>query len=261
MIGVTGTTGMLGLHVARTFARSGQAIYPLRGTELLDGTTAVVHCAAMTDRQACEERYDDAKRANSDWPADLARRTHEMGVRLIHISTVSVYDGSKNIEHSEGEELIADGAYAQTKLIGEQLVMSAHPDATVVRSMIYGHTVPGRRLKLAGKILAALTGDKVMVLWRNQFFCPLYTGDLADAIVKLIGLKAPGPINLGSPDVTDQLNFGRTLAAAYGYDDSCLVGGARRPGENLAVDVSRATELLGALPSVRDGLRRFRTGA
>jgi len=113
VIFLTGGTGLLGRHILAELAAAGTrvtalartpraaAILRARGAEPLEGSiddpglwrrvedaTAVVHSAAVIARGA---GWDEYRRVNVEGTALAAARARELGIPLIHISSVAVY--------------------------------------------------------------------------------------------------------------------------------------------------------------------------
>lgn len=112
---------------------------PLAGIDLSD-YSHVINAAAMTavDYAETSEGRAEAWKTNATGVASLARICAEEGVRLIHVSTDYVFDGTHE-EVGEEHAIAPLGVYGQSKAAGEQAVL-AHPEHFVVRtSWVIGH--------------------------------------------------------------------------------------------------------------------------
>lgn len=103
-----------------------------------EGCDALVNCAGITDMSLC--RLDDYLPVNRDLPAMLVRLMEEHGIGiLVHTSTANAM-GYGTAEHPADESTpmqppFTDSFYAQSKLLGEQVVIDAahrHSDWHVV---------------------------------------------------------------------------------------------------------------------------------
>ncbi len=285
---VTGASGLLGGQVLRALARVGVAAQGwshtarrapdgvgFRAQDLTaDGVSEkavrdscadlIVHCAALTDVDRCEGEPAVARAVNARLPGRLATAAAARGARFIHVSTDAVYDGERPGRHSEDEPPAPANMYAITKREGEEAVLAAHPGATVVRTTMHGWTAMGR-LSFSEAILRGLAGGAPLTLFGDVVFSPLHAGDLAEAILALAAIDAPGIINVGATDAVAKDAFGRLVADVFGLDPSPITTialadrrlRAPRP-RNTALDVERVSELLGAPPpSVRAGVVRL----
>jgi dTDP-4-dehydrorhamnose reductase len=280
---VTGASGLLGATVLGAFEdaegwanRSPElpAGTPLRQVDLLgDAGRAlrdaapelVVHCAALTDVDACERDPDAAYALNADAAARLAAAARALEARFVHISTDAVYDGERTGEHGEDEPPRPANVYAESKLAGERAVLEAHPGALVLRTTMHGWTPAGRRSFSESILRGLMRGDR-LTLFADVRFSPLVVTDHAALIKRLAGHS--GVLNLGAADAVTKEEFGRIVAREFGLSDAPIAGvslasiglSAERP-RNTALDVTRLGRALGEPPpSVADGVRALREG-
>lgn len=115
---------------------------------------AVIHCAAATQVDACEESVDFAYRLNAHGTANVAAACHRNGVRLIAISTDYVFDGDLDRPYNEFDRATGGHTvYGQSKFAGEEQVRTLCPNHCICRiSWLYGFGGPSfvhAMLKLA----------------------------------------------------------------------------------------------------------------
>jgi dTDP-4-dehydrorhamnose reductase len=186
---VTGAGGMLGRDVIRAAGAAGHDVRALSRGELdvtdqhavrgaAAGMDAIINCAAWTDVDGAEEHEADARRVNSEAPGILART----GVRIVHVSTDYVFDGTGTRPYVESDPVAPLGGYGRTKLEGERAVAIGSEDFVIARSSwLFG--VAGRNFVDTMLRLGA-DRDEVRVV-ADQVGCPTFTGHLAEALVEL----------------------------------------------------------------------------
>jgi dTDP-4-dehydrorhamnose reductase len=280
---ITGASGLLGASMLGAFegaegwARHASALpdgTPLRRVDLLEDAGPalreaapglVVHCAALTDVDACERDPAAAHALNADAPARLAAAAYALGARFVHISTDAVYDGERPGSHAEDEPPRPANVYAETKLEGERAVLAAHPEALVLRTNMHGWTPSGRQ-SFSEAILRDLLAGERLTLFSDVRFSPLVVTDHARLIKRLAGHS--GVFNLGAADAVTKEEFGRIVARAFGLSEALIAGvslasidlTAARP-RNTALDVARLTRVLGGPPpTAAEGVQAFREG-
>ena len=116
----------------------------------------VVIAAAATNVDRCESEPAMANAVNATAPAALARAAHRIGAKTVFVSTEYVFDGEAG-PYDEDAEPRPLSVYGSSKAAGEQAVLSADPDAIVVRTtVVYGPERQGRNFayRLAGHLRA-----------------------------------------------------------------------------------------------------------
>ena len=94
----------------------------------------VINCGAWTavDRAETPEGRISCWRANAQGPALLARTCAEHGIRLVHISSDYVFDGTREL-HAEDEPFSPLSVYGQSKAAGD-LAVAGCPQHYILRS-------------------------------------------------------------------------------------------------------------------------------
>ena len=162
---------------------------------------AVIHCAALSDTGLCETNPAQSFHANVALPGRLARACAAAGTRLVAMSSDQVYNGVRSLEPSSEEVSLAPvSVYGRHKLEAERAVLSACPDAVILR-LTWLFDLPVRGLKtnrnlLTGILDAAVTGSPASY-FVHDFRGMTYTQDLISAFGSILSL--PGGIyNTGS---------------------------------------------------------------
>ena len=144
----------------------------------------VVNAAAYTAVDAAETDQEAAYRANRDGPAILARLCADAGIPLVHISTDYVFDGAKPAPYVETDPVAPQGVYGASKLAGEQAVLESGARAIILRTAwVYA---PRGKNFVRTMLSLGKTRERLSVV-ADQRGCPTVAGDLADAILAIIG--------------------------------------------------------------------------
>ena len=149
---------------------------------VMKGADAVVNCVGILNRSG-KNTFDSVQ---SEGAARIARIAAEEGVAtLVHLSAI-------------GADANSPSEYQQTKAAGEAAVLSAFPNAMILRpSIIFGNE-DGFFNRFAAM---ARFAPVLPVVGANTRFQPVYVDDVAQAAVKgATGEAAPGIYELGGPD-------------------------------------------------------------
>ena len=203
---VTGTTGQLG---GRLMAHAGHPVAwnktlqacdrdvmdleePATFAAALDRLRpdVVLSCAAYTAVDAAEDDADRAQRINGVAPGLLAEACAQRNIRMVHISTDYVFDGTGTRPYLPEDETSPLGVYGRSKLAGEQAVLSALPAASIIRvSWLYdreGHNFLNTMLRLAAD-------RDVLTVVNDQQGCPTHAGHLAEDLLHWVDLMVEDP--------------------------------------------------------------------
>ena len=176
----------------------------------------VVHGAAATDVDACEDDPDTAFRLNSTMAGYVAAAAADTQARLIHISTDAVFDGGA-WHYSESDPTEPVNTYGRSKLEGEKIVTQAYPQSTIVRTNIYGWNAQPK-FSLAEWFLDHLERGMNTTGFSNVFFSPILVNDLIDRLIQLLKINNSGIIHLAGADCISKYEFGRELAVIFQLD-------------------------------------------
>jgi dTDP-4-dehydrorhamnose reductase len=285
---VTGASGLLGANLVLTLLDSGFDVaaasrrWLLRGTGIdayrldLDDPPVpehlvakvrprwVIHCAALTDLDRCEDRPCEAERTNVDMSRRLAEAAARYGARFIYISTDSVFDGSRG-GYSEADPPNPVNQYARSKLLGELAVREALPQSLIVRVNIFGWNAQPKR-GLAEWILDQLEKSQPFPGFQDVVFNPLLVNDLGDILVRIMRSSLAGLFHLGSEEHWSKFEFARGIAEVFGLDPRLVRPAAlaetplRTPRPRITtLSTGRAQAALAMpMPSLWDSLERFR---
>jgi len=283
---ITGASGLLGLNLALEARNMHQVVgmdrcqltgvpFEMVCADLLERGAVdrvldtahpdwLIHCAALANLEACEADPELARCLNASLPGDLAAACKVRGVKIVQISTDSVFDGIKSDLYTEEDLPNPLSLYAETKLQGEQAVLSANPDAIVARVNFYGFSLNGKR-SLAEFFVNNLSAGERIKGFTDLTFNPTFVGDLADLLLRMLAKDLRGLYHTVSADVMSKYSFGVMLARRFGWDESLISsesvdrsGLTARRAHNLGLSVHKLfTALGGPIPAFSTGLDRF----
>jgi dTDP-4-dehydrorhamnose reductase len=287
MILVTGASGLLGaslvafareqgLEVVGLYHRHAVSISgaDIQAVDLTDASATrkifealkpatVIHCAAETNVDWCQEHPDQAYRMNVTASAAVAANCASTGARMVYVSTDSVFDGNRG-NYAETDHAAPVNIYAQTKLQGEELVLERYPAATVARLTLYGWNAQNK-LSLAEWILQELSQDRVVPGFTDIFFCPILANHAARTLLALAGRDLPGLYHLVGSERVSKYEFAQRVAGTFGFDPGKIAPTraadakmkAPRP-RDVSLNTAKISAALGcAMPDVDAGLLEF----
>ena len=144
----------------------------------------IINCAAYTAVDKAEEQFEIADKINHLAVANFAQIAKENNVKLIHISTDYVFDGTAHKPYAEIDTPNPQSVYGKTKLSGEEAILTINPEnSIIIRTSwvysIYGNNFVKTMLRL-GK-----DRDKLNVV-ADQVGTPTNAADLAKTILEIV---------------------------------------------------------------------------
>lgn len=283
---ITGASGLLGVNLAMeaskhhtvtgVFNKRSLSNPPFNVVEqdlLADGAIKrlldqvrpdwVIHCAALADIDQSEAHPDLVMRLNADVPGKLAKETARRGLRLLHISTDAVFDGTKG-DYSEEDAPNPLSTYARSKLAGETQVQAVDPFAAIVRVNLFGWSVSGSR-SLAEVFLNNLAAGRAIRGFTDVNFCPMLATDLAGVLLNMLDRGLAGVYHAVGSTCTTKYLFGLAVAQRFGFAAQLVepisvknAGLAARRSLRLTLRTTKLAKALGSsLPDWEVGLERL----
>lgn len=168
----------------------------------------VINCAAWTRVDAAEDHEEEAEAVNATGAGIVAAECTAAGVRLCHMSTDYVFDGTATEPIDEDAVPNPRSVYGRTKLHGEEAVRAACADHLIVRTgWLYGRGGPNFVLTM---LRLAAERPQVRVV-DDQRGAPTWSGHLAPAVLRLTVIAPPGTYHLSNNGITTW--YGLALAA------------------------------------------------
>ncbi len=218
---VTGALGLLGREVCREARLRGWAVV---GVDLADGDLAgpgvarelvesagpeaIVHCAAWTEVDACEEDPEKAFRVNAVGARNVAVAARRANARLAHISTDYVFRGDREGPYREGDPVGPLSVYGASKEAAERWVREQTPEHFILRTAwLYGETercFPAAIERLGAE--CAREGRALRVV-DDQRGTPTWSRELARQIVRLLPTEAFGTYHATAAGETTWYRF------------------------------------------------------
>lgn len=211
---VTGAAGMLGSEFVSVLGSGGVEV--VRGSrpgvdldrpdlvrEFLqaNASSAIIHCAAETNVDACELEPEMAFRRNRDTTYALAETARDLGAKVVFISSSGVFDGKKSEPYHEYDEPSPCTVYARSKVAAEEMLRGEFPEALIVRAgWLFGGDPVQKKNFVAARWREAQGKDEI-VSASDKMGTPTWTRDLVEQVLGLMATNASGvfhTVNAGS---------------------------------------------------------------
>lgn len=285
---ITGASGLLGINLAMEVMGEHEVIGIDRGklksvpfrllkadflnvgeiNSILDSTNPdwLINCAALANLEKCEEDPIQARILNTDLPGELAAACAKRNIPFVHLSTDSVFDGTKEGIYTETDEPSPPGVYSQTKLDGERAVQQVNPQAIIARVNFYGWSLGGKR-SLSEFFVNNLSEGRNVNGFTDVIFCPMWVNHLSRLLVAMLEKDLHGLYHVVGAQAMSKYQFGAEVARKFGLRESLIApqsversGLIAKRSHNLWLSIHKlSTDLGGKIPAFSTGLDGFYT--
>lgn len=226
---ITGASGQLGREL-RKVLNEDELLTPTRNEldirdpkiipKIIDlKPETLIHTAAYTDVDGCEENQELAWDVNSLGTESVATAAEEIKAKLLYISTDYVFDGKKKEPYLETDRPNPLNVYGKTKLSGENLVKDICSRFLIIRtSWLYSNS--GKNFVNTILDLAKLKDELRIV--NDQVGSPSYAKDLASVIKEIISNDEYGVYHASGEGDCSWFDFAVQIVRMSGDDIKVL---------------------------------------
>jgi dTDP-4-dehydrorhamnose reductase len=205
---LTGASGILGSDIAEQLRLANHELLAFNSSNIDLGSYTdvkakvidfrpdiIIHSAAMTNVDLCENDKNAALLTNVIGSKNLAMAANKINAKIVYISSCGVYGPGKTEPYTELDAANPQTYHHYTKLEGEKRVKEHNNQFLIIRpGWLFGGTpqhkknfVEARRKEAEKSHLMSSAADKVG--------SPTYTADLAKQIIYLIDKDQLGTFN------------------------------------------------------------------
>ncbi|KJY79068.1 SDR family oxidoreductase [Vibrio nigripulchritudo] len=209
-VGITGSSGILGVSVKRILSEKNiEHVSIVRSEISLERKKSLaisyfeslnidilIHCAANTNVEWCEENISQCYRDNFEWTRYIAEICNFLNIKLIFVSSTGVYGESKKSPYCENDIAKPTTHHHRSKLLAERAVESICRDYIIIRTgWLFGGDWRQSKNFVANRIRECLSSSGEINSNDDQYGNPTYTCDVALQIIHLFENKCIGVYN------------------------------------------------------------------
>ena len=231
---ITGSKGQLGNEMQQVAVSYPQFNYIYTDVDELDicdkaaldafvkanSVNFIVNCAAYTAVDKAEDDVELCYKINSDAVRNIGEVAASNGIKVVHVSTDYVFDGTNHIPYTEIQEVSPATVYGKSKLAGELALLESCKDSVIIRTAWLYSSFGNNFVKTMMKL--GTERDSLNVVF-DQVGSPTYAADLAEAIMKVVSAEnfVAGIYHFSDEGVCSWYDFTKTIHKIAGI--SCNV--------------------------------------
>ena len=197
----------------------------------------IINCAAYTAVDKAESEFELANAINHLAVANFAQIAKDNNIKLIHISTDYVFDGTNHKPYLETDSPNPQSVYGKTKLDGELAMQRINPANSIIIRTSWVYSKYGNNFVKTMLRLAEIRAEISVV--SDQIGSPTYAKDLAVAILNILPQVSNQTLELfhySNEGVCSWYDFAKTIFEINGLpikvnpiESSCYPTPALRP--------------------------------
>lgn len=181
----------------------------------------ILYTAGFTNVDKAEEDKELVYELNTKAPEVITEIAK--GIPVIYLSTDYVFDGTKSESpYTEEDEPNPLSTYAKSKRKGEEIILSASKENSVLRLIMPYSAVYTRKMDLARIILTKLKNNEKILGVSDQKVNPIFVDHLVFAIAKVLKVKSSGIYHLGATSFTTPLEFAKLIAKEFNLNQNLI---------------------------------------
>jgi dTDP-4-dehydrorhamnose reductase len=181
----------------------------------------VIHSAAATSVEACEDDPELARETNALGTKHVVDAATAAGVRVIYPSTAYVFGDDAPV-NGEDDEPAPINSYGRSKLDGEEYVQKTCPDGLIVRFCVVVSLLRTEYPDFGSWVRRQLEAGERVKLIADQRITPTVLTDAVNALRFLIARELNGVFHITSPDQLTRYELGREIARRHGLDTDLI---------------------------------------
>lgn len=278
---ITGGSGLLGQRIA-TVADNNDEVILAHNSNCMDNSVkcditdksqvadviggsdcdVIIHAAAMTNVDLCEDEVDMAYDINANATGYIAQTAEDIGAKVIYVSTDFVFDGEVG-NYTEDDSVNPLGIYAKSKYEGEVMLQKYSSNWAIARiSVLYGWH---ERNNFTTWLIDELRNHNSVNIVTDQINSPTYADNAAEAMFAIAKSDVNGIFHTAGNDLISRYDFALKVASEFDLDESLInpitsdkfIQKAPRPRDS-SLNVSKIEDVLDfKMETCSESLRRM----
>ena len=186
------------------------------------GPDVVVHCAALTQVDECEQNPIKAWEVNVTATRFIVDAAKKINAFFVFISTDFVFDGMSG-PYKESDILNPVSYYGSTKVAAEKAVAESGLQYAIIRTcLLYGNILFGNRSNIITWVKDNLENGQQIKVVSDQMRTPTYVEDLAKGVLLVVEKRATGLFHISGKDFLSPYEMAMSTAAYLNLDATLI---------------------------------------
>lgn len=182
----------------------------------------IIHTAAMTQVDQCETEQEKCWLNNVQAVENLVKACEKFSVRLIHLSTDFIFDGTHGpLDETEKPNPLS--YYGKSKLAAEEIIQKSNIEWAILRTvLVFGVTKDMSRSNIVLWVKKSLEEGKTIQVVNDQWRTPTLAEDLAMGCYLAATKKAKGIYHISGEAMMTPYDIAIATAEFFKLDASLI---------------------------------------
>ncbi len=223
----------------------------------------VIHTAALTNVDYCENKPDEAYRVNGVGTGNLAFYSREVDAKFIYISSCGLF-GDYIKSYSESDAVTLKTVYAKSKYLGEEKIKEYLNKYFIIRpGWLFGGDKNHKKNFVYNRYKEARQKSDIYSA-SDKYGCPTYTYHLSEKILELMETDFYGIYHVTNSGAATRYDYVKKIVDSFGtetnvhsVDSSYFVRSAPVPNCEILMNKNLRENGFELLPSWQKALEEY----
>ena len=178
----------------------------------------IINSIAYSNVDFCETHKDEAYKLNVESTKKIFKISSELDLKIIHISTDYVFDGTKE-KYFENDKPNPINYYGITKRKSEEIILQNLENVVIRTSLVYGDNPNARFFNF---VLKTLKNGKEIFVYNDVYSTPTLLEELVESVFKIAALDARGIFHVSGSSCVNKFEFAKTVTKILGLDEKLV---------------------------------------
>ena len=218
----------------------------------------IINTTAIHNVDYCENHKDETREINVEFVKNLFQISENLGSKLVHISTDSIFDGQKLEPYTENDVPNPPNYYGETKLESENITLQNKNNLVIRASILYGwlnqklaekESSSKKSINFAQWLINTILENKTVNIITDEKSSPILAEDFSRSILHLIKKNLSGIYHSAPPIEITRHEFSVKLIEFLGLDTKLInpitnkeLGRKVNTGQNKCLNSKRLQE-------------------
>ena len=191
----------------------------------------IINTTGINNVDYCETHQEHAQKINVDALIEMKKISAKNNIKLIQLSSDSIFDGGKNESYVETDKANPINFYGKTKLEGEKIILSNENNLVVRASVLYGwlpenisefESSSKKSLNFVQWLITELKNNRKVEIVKDEISSPIIVEDFARSILHLIELNEKGIFHAAPDLIINRFEFSKKIAEYLNLDTKLI---------------------------------------